>query len=309
MNPKPVKDHTGADHPDVESMCRAWDVEPSTYRSRIRKGRTLEQALTGKWPGRKCRTATDHLGNVYPSVQDMFQAYGLTKDTWSNRLGHGWPLKRILTEPVHDNGYNRAHKGTARDHEGNEFPSIQAMCSHYGVKQSTFHNRLKRGLSLEQALTGPTRKGGPVAAIQDHAGRVFRSQKAMCMHYGLPVSTFQSRRRCGIPLEQALTTPHRRRTPQPEGPCGEKYRNWNAMCRDYGLPDFYGHASKLGTPELAARAVCTWWSGKDCGRYGRLEPIRFPWFKAVDADTGLEVVVHIRTVLASGREQTEQQEG
>lgn len=41
-----------------------------------------------------------------------------------------------------------------RDHLGQEFSSIRAMCKHWGVLQSTYYGRKKAGRTLEEALTG-----------------------------------------------------------------------------------------------------------------------------------------------------------
>lgn len=44
-------------------------------------------------------------------------------------------------------------KKKIKDHEGTEFPSITALCEYYGIERKTFCQRIKRGWSLEDALT------------------------------------------------------------------------------------------------------------------------------------------------------------
>jgi len=41
------------------------------------------------------------------------------------------------------------------DHEGNEFETKGAMCRHWKITHCRFNNNLKRGMSLEEALTTP----------------------------------------------------------------------------------------------------------------------------------------------------------
>lgn len=48
-------------------------------------------------------------------------------------------------------------KKQVKDHEGTEFPSITAMCEYYGIKRKTYCQRIKHGLSVEDALTLPVR--------------------------------------------------------------------------------------------------------------------------------------------------------
>lgn len=40
-----------------------------------------------------------------------------------------------------------------KDHTGKEFSSITALCEYYGIERKTFCQRIKRGWSLEDALT------------------------------------------------------------------------------------------------------------------------------------------------------------
>jgi len=41
------------------------------------------------------------------------------------------------------------------DHEGNEFQTKEAMCSHWGTTSTRYNNNLKRGMSHKEALTAP----------------------------------------------------------------------------------------------------------------------------------------------------------
>lgn len=43
---------------------------------------------------------------------------------------------------------------TCSDHLGNSFPTKSEMLAHWGISKSTFDGRLRRGWSLEEALTG-----------------------------------------------------------------------------------------------------------------------------------------------------------
>lgn len=46
---------------------------------------------------------------------------------------------------------------TIQDHTGKEFSSITALCEYYGIERKTYCQRIKRGWSVEDALTLPVR--------------------------------------------------------------------------------------------------------------------------------------------------------
>ena len=80
-----------------------------------------------------------------------------------------------------------------KDHLGNEFPNIMAMCKHYGIKSATLYKRInEKHMSLEETLTTPVRKQKPIPC-KDHLGNEFPSKSAMCKHYGISKDTFKKR--------------------------------------------------------------------------------------------------------------------
>ena len=89
------------------------------------------------------------------------------------------------------------------DHLGNTFPSIKDMCVYYNIAKNTFDNRIKKGCSLREALTTPTRKKNKLCT--DHLGNTFPTKSAMCEHYHITTSTFNSRIEKGCSLKEALT--------------------------------------------------------------------------------------------------------
>lgn len=44
-------------------------------------------------------------------------------------------------------------KNPIKDHTGKEFSSITALCEYYGIERKTYCQRIKRGWSVEDALT------------------------------------------------------------------------------------------------------------------------------------------------------------
>lgn len=141
---KPCTDHTGRTFSSVKDMCEAWGIATSVYSTRSKKGWSTEETLTGKRP------CTDHTGREFPSQKAMCEAWGIARPTYLQRLKRGWSLEEALT----GNRTRKGHSQPCYDHEGREFPSQVAMLEHWGITRAAYNSRLKRGWSLEEALTG-----------------------------------------------------------------------------------------------------------------------------------------------------------
>lgn len=84
----------------------------------------------------------------------------------------GWTLERALTEPEHS-------ILPAEDHMGTVYPSTRKMCKKYRISQDLFRHRIRKGMSLKDALTTPAKnmeyEGFSVDAFafQDHEGTAY----------------------------------------------------------------------------------------------------------------------------------------
>ena len=207
------------------------------------------------------KSCTDHLGNTFPSITTMCEHYGISTDTFNKRRNEKhMSLKDALTIPV-----KKRHNGSCKDHLGNEFPSTQAMCEHYGIDRNVFDYRIyEKHMPIKDALTKPTRKqhNGP---CKDHLGNEFPNQKAMCKHYGISYDTFYRRMtKNHMSLKDALTTALPKKTC--EDHLGNKFPSVIAMCEHYNItrPAFDKRIEKgwsikdaLTTPVQKRNTPCT----------------------------------------------------
>ena len=246
----PVSDHKGVSYPDLDDMCSEYGVPKQTYLRRIDLGWTIEEALTGI---RKDSVFYDHLGNLYLSQKEMCESYGVKVGTFRARLKKGYTLEEALTVDI-----GNQRKNSVVDHCGKQFTSVQDMCDAYGVKKSTYQNRIRNGCSLEEALTGKRKKADVPklpkppkirppkierpkkivdCSVTDHLGNVYSDLKGMCQAYGIRVDTFKSRLKTGKTLEEALTrTPSMVTTNIPcQDHLGNHYISQAEMARAYGL--------------------------------------------------------------------------
>lgn len=126
------------------------------------------------------------------------------------------------------------HKKTTYDHLGNEFPSTKAMCQHYGITVSVYHNRIKLGWSIKSILTRATR--AKTHKAYDHLGNEFPSITTMCQHYGITRSAYAERIKHEWSIEKALTTPMgEKRKSTVVDHKGQKFRSIKEMCASYGI--------------------------------------------------------------------------
>lgn len=203
------KDHLGNTFVGLKSMCEHYKITTSAYYQRLRAGWTLEDTLTTSLGDhtKKGVSCKDHLGNEFSSIGDMIGYYGITRTVYGYRKKLKWTLKDILTTPV-------KKQGKIEDHLGNKYESIHDMASKYPCKTSeTYRSRRKKGMSVEKALMAPIAKRDSQKSREcfDYLGDRYETLKAMCDHYEIEPNTYKARRRRGMSVKEALTTPVERR--------------------------------------------------------------------------------------------------
>ena len=216
---KECKDHLGNIYSSVKDMCnmyKHYDITEDAYRSRLKLGWTLEEALTT--PVRDL-SVYDHLGNKYPNIKTMCKHYGITDSAYQSRLKLGWTLEETLTTPLH----------SVYDHLGNKYSGTEKMCKQYGITRSVYKIRLKLGWTLEETLTTPVKD----FSTTDHLGNKYPNIKTMCKHYGITDSAYLSRLKHGWAPEKALTTSMQDLSVYDH--LGNKYPNIKTMCKHYGI--------------------------------------------------------------------------
>ena len=233
---EPVSDHKGNMYSDIDDMCLEYGIKKTIYLSRINRGWTVGEALTGV---RNDNVVRDHLGNIYITQKEMCEKYGIKVVTFRSRLKRGLTLEEALTTDVsHARIYINGSLHQVTDHLGNSYTTQKEMCEKYGIKVFTFQNRLKRGLTLEEALTSEVRYARNNNHPEtDHLGNVYSDIKEMCKAYGIRVDTFKARLKSGKSLEEALTrVPSKITTNIPcKDHLGNQYLSQTEMARAYGL--------------------------------------------------------------------------
>lgn len=134
--------------------------------------------------GKQQKEIRDHLGNVYNSIADMCRAYEKTQNQINARLRNGWTLEEALTIPIMQSRDGKIlHRGKFKDHLGNEYRSMTEMCEAYGKERLVVSNRLKRGWSLEKALTIDT--ASHYRTLNPFNNKWYNTCKDICDIYGI----------------------------------------------------------------------------------------------------------------------------
>ena len=103
MNNKECIDWEGNVFPSETAMCKHYNVHVATYRSRVRRGCSMKEALTGmsdRNDGSTIRGTYDHLGNWFPNVEAKCGYYNISTDTYYMRKCRYWSEEQALTVPV-----------------------------------------------------------------------------------------------------------------------------------------------------------------------------------------------------------------
>ena len=121
---RPRKNWIGPDektYNTLQELCKAYNINYSTVRSRLRYGLSLKEALTLKTKadsrqikssGNKRLTAdekiklrlqvVDHKGNRFNSLKEMLKHYKITEQAYRKRYKDDWTLEEILETPMHE---------------------------------------------------------------------------------------------------------------------------------------------------------------------------------------------------------------
>lgn len=147
------------------------------------------------------REITDHQGRKFKTCEEMCDFWGVDLDVYRCRV-HSlkWTKERALTTPVKT---RVRMKLPTVDHQGRTFESFEQLARHYAMCPETLKHRLKKGMSLEEALTMPVRRGQHVQC-KDHLGTTFCTFTDMCSWWSVKYSTFISRFNRGLSIEECL---------------------------------------------------------------------------------------------------------
>ena len=191
------KDHLGREFKQQAAMCRYWRVPYSVFRYRIDiKKMSIEEALTTPVKQTYEPVYTKRGKLVGYGMQNQANELGLSSQQLKNRLEKGIG-KNKLGQPL-VNGSSKKCK----DHLGQKFDQLEAMCKHHNISVGTYKYRLQQGLSTEDALTLPLNMGKVVVVVV--GDKTYSSIESACKDNNISTQTYTNRINQGLSTEDAL---------------------------------------------------------------------------------------------------------
>ena len=275
---KIIRDHLGNRYNTFGEMCDHYNMPRETCRYRINQGWSLKKALTTpvkvlKPHITRNKIIKDHLGNEFRSITEICKYYKISPQTFKNRLKLNWSIERALTQPT-----KKIKKAEpVKDHLGNKFGSITAMCKYHNISRATFTHRIAAGWDLGDALQKNI--------VTDHLGNVYKSVEDMCKRYNIPSSLYHSRvHRGNLSLEQILTLdeqPFSSRIKCIDG-FGHEFESINDLCKYYNITyrTYKKHNDKIfKTPEEFKKTLTQIYTNKQMTENLKiLNCVKWPYF-------------------------------
>lgn len=123
LHPKPKRKghgtsvtYIGKKYPHLKALADALGIDDKTFRARLARGYSLEDAVSGNMKPRvsAAAEAIDFEGRTYPSKDSLAKAHGTTWSIASRRILRGWTMRQALGLDPEPPRF-RDHEGHARD--------------------------------------------------------------------------------------------------------------------------------------------------------------------------------------------------
>ena len=160
------------------------------------------------------------------TLTEYSKATGIPYGTLSSRLCCGMSDALIGFE-------GDLRKIPCRDHKGNEYESMTAMASAYGMPAKVLNMRMKRYGDIETVLTTPYQKKPTPEECRctDPNGKVWSSETKMCRAWHCGYRQFKRKQAAGLPLAECLDGKRRVIT----DPKGREFYSWTDLAKTWGI--------------------------------------------------------------------------
>lgn len=168
-------------------------------------------------------------GKTYNNYAELSKDYNLPANCIYKGLSRGLSLEEVL------NNYKPRNK-EVKDHLGNSFKSIRDMCRFWNTTEHVYHQRVRVGMSVKDALTLAVKKGSrkrKELMYTDFNGNSFTTKEAMCKAHGVNVSSLCRRMKNGETQNEALK--NLIKNSKVYDHLGNSFSSYNSMAEYYGI--------------------------------------------------------------------------
>ena len=141
-----VKDHLGNKFSSVTEMCKYYNIERTTYVGRLKRGYSVEEALTIPVKTVYKRNNTvykDNNNNKYNTVYEMCYANDVTVAQRYCRI------KSNRQELALDSTVSLRGK-KVEDYKGNKFNSITELARYYNTYNNYIYRQIRKGITIAE---------------------------------------------------------------------------------------------------------------------------------------------------------------
>lgn len=193
---QPVEDHLGHKFPQKKARAQYWGHSARVVDTRLRSGKSLQEALETP-SNTRMNPVHDQNGTMIGyGTQQQARNAGICTQQLNSKLQAG--------VPAIDLHKNRAMT-QCMDHLGHVFEQKKSMCDYWDMTVAAFNSRIKRGYSIERALTESRlqfeRNNGTRVAVDN---KIYNSIQDACAAYGIQYSTYNYRVKIGFTRQEAL---------------------------------------------------------------------------------------------------------
>ncbi len=193
----PVEDITrrvsyqGKEYPSVKALAEELGLPYSILSHHAYRTENIEKAVEKSYES-MAREKPVLWGKCYASYEKIAEAYGIGARALCSRIAQGEALEEAVRTLL------AAGIVQFRD---KTYHGLAELCAEFSIQTTNVYDRLKYGMTLEEALTKPIRRT-PRGTKISYRGKAYSSQISLCREYGISVGCVreQLRRHREIPF-------------------------------------------------------------------------------------------------------------
>lgn len=183
-------------------VCREEGVEVAAVKKRFKHvgdwRRAIELAKIPNWQPRMLT-----VDDIPAPYRERGERIGLTGAAIAARIRNGWSIEEAVTMTAEEAKERDSQRRRKRIEIGGELVLEEELCKSSGKERATVKTRMRKGMSLEEALNTPLMAGPKWIKIGDDT----KILKEWLVHFGLKTVTYYKRIEAGWSVLDALMTP------------------------------------------------------------------------------------------------------
>jgi len=201
----------------ISELAAKYQISASALSARLRGGQQPEDAvqdllpiLVHGMPFKTLEAVAQYYNVPTPTLRHRIKKLGMTYED-----AVALPVKQLKTGPV--------------KLKGKTYNSFAAAAKAYGRDPESARGRMKRGMSLEDAILTPNKRSKPISYL----GKDFTSFAEFCDFHGISRATARSRLRANWALDDIINKPARYGVKVTYR--GKEYSSISALCRELNV--------------------------------------------------------------------------